>query len=729
MRRYTKTKRRQKRRTRRMKGGSEDLVSVVVPTYNRFQYLLETIKSIKGQTYPSIEIIVVNDKSTQPEYYSHDFGGGVKLINLKQNSKELYGYACAAHVRNEGIKVAKGKWVAFCDDDDVWLPKKLELQIAALKESGCKMSCTDGYTGGGKYNPNHSYKLYNAEFHLAELQEIFQKRGSDLLARGFPKFWNAEFLEIHNCVITSSVVIAKEVLDTIGNFKTLKNGDEDYDCWKRAVKHTDIVYVEPPCFYYDNSHGDGRQYGGGQESYTVYVLWTGTNEMNEIRKDSLESLKQVSECNVVLITPENLPRYIKSDHPLHEAYEYLSQTHKADYLRTYLMHFYGGGYSDIKKTTGSWKASFDELARSDKWICGYAEIDGGVAYEPLKDKWKDLIGNGAYICKPNTPLTNEWYNDMIKLLDRKLEGLKLNPAKSPRNGHNEGGPDSKYPIDWNEMLGRIFHRLIYKYKDHVMNTLPISIFQNYRGGGKKNVALILYGRVNSYEHSLEYLNSIYRNPNFNCKVFCSLNLPKTNKYIQDFCKTFEVADEQLNIESIKIPQSYVDMNENFCGNTPVGDKAPPNKFDGCYSTYSMYYNQNRAFNLVETYMSKYNMNFDVVIVFRADMNPSNNNPKVFPVNDIIKANTVYIPRIDGERTINSSKNTSNCYSHGITTLAAYGNFDTMKKYCSLIKNLTMVDAPEKMLLSHLKEMKLDIERFVHEITNNPQRKDPKYDTM
>ena len=264
--RYKSVKRRASKyryHTRRMKGGSAELVSVVIPTYNRFKYLLETIQSIKGQTYPSIEIIVVNDKSTQPEYYSYDFGTDVKLINLKSNSREVYGYACAAHVRNEGIKAANGKWVAFCDDDDVWLPKKLELQIAALKESGCKMSCTDGYIGEGTYNPKHSYKLYNAEFYLPKLREIFQKRGSELLARGFPKIWNSELLEIHNCVITSSVVIAKEVLDTIGNFKML-NRAEDYDCWKRATKHTDIVYVEKPCFYYDNGHGDGQQYGGNK---------------------------------------------------------------------------------------------------------------------------------------------------------------------------------------------------------------------------------------------------------------------------------------------------------------------------------------------------------------------------------------------------------------------------------------------------------------------------------
>jgi len=206
-----------------------------------------------------------------------------------------------------------------------------------------------------------------------------------------------------------------------------------------------------------------------------------------------------------------------------------------------------------------------------------------------------------------------------------------------------------------------------------------------------------------------------------------LNLPKTNEYIQEFCKIFEVSDEQINIEPVKIPQSYVDMNKDFCLRTPVGDKAPPTEFDPCYSTYSMYYNQNKAFDLVETYMNKHSMNFDIAIVFRADLNPANNNSKVFPVNDIIKPNTVYIPRIDGESTIDLLKVTSNWYPDGITTIAAYGNFDTMKKYCSLIKNTKIVDAAEKMLLTHLKNMKLDIERFVHEILSNPQRKDAKYD--
>jgi hypothetical protein len=218
-----------------------------------------------------------------------------------------------------------------------------------------------------------------------------------------------------------------------------------------------------------------RQRGGSK--YTIYTWWTGRNEMSSARKECLENLKRISECNVILITPDTLQNYIKPEHPLHESYQYLSETQKGDYLKAYFMNFHGGGYSDIKRTTGSWKKSFDNLDSSDKWICGYKEIPGGVAYDPVKENWEELVGNGAYICKPNTPLTNEWYNDMIKLLESKLEKLRNNPAKGPQNSTGSG---TGYPIEWNEVNGRIFHRISYKYKDKLMNTLPISIFSDYR---------------------------------------------------------------------------------------------------------------------------------------------------------------------------------------------------------------------------------------------------------
>ena len=85
----------------------------------------------------------------------------------------------------------------------------------------------------------------------------------------------------------------------------------------------------------------------------IYVFWTGNNQMSENRNECLKELIKVSKCNVILVKPEMLNKYILDEHPLHPSFNYLSETHKADYLRTYFMRFHGGGYSDIKKTTES----------------------------------------------------------------------------------------------------------------------------------------------------------------------------------------------------------------------------------------------------------------------------------------------------------------------------------------------------------------------------------------
>jgi len=238
-----------------------DTVSVIIPTYNRFKYLLNLLESVKKQTYPNVEIIAVNDNSSHQEYYNYDWDAkGVKIIHLDQNSKELFGYACAGFVRNKGIEVASGKYIAFCDDDDIWFPEKLELQIKAMKKYGCKMSSTEGLIGNGEYDPSKTYKRYNSEENFNTLQNIYRRRGSTSLDNGFPKIWDLDFLRIHNCVICSSVVIEKCILDKIHNMKNVRNGQEDYDCWLRALNHTDSVYVDEICFYYDNGHGDGQNY-------------------------------------------------------------------------------------------------------------------------------------------------------------------------------------------------------------------------------------------------------------------------------------------------------------------------------------------------------------------------------------------------------------------------------------------------------------------------------------
>jgi glycosyltransferase involved in cell wall biosynthesis len=231
-------------------------ISIIIPTYNRFCFLIETIRSIKNQTYSNIEIIVVNDRSTQKEYYEYDWND-ITVIHLAKNTKELVGYASPAFVRNQGIKIASGKYIAFCDDDDTWLPNKLELQIEHMKKTGCKMSCTDGFMKGGNI-------LYNETYYYNEITNIHRSKGSQLMDNGFPYIWDYNFVNIHNSIICSSVLVEKDILTKIDNFKNMKPPGEDYDCWLRLLQYTDIVYVNEPCFYYDLNHGNGR-------NYSIYV--------------------------------------------------------------------------------------------------------------------------------------------------------------------------------------------------------------------------------------------------------------------------------------------------------------------------------------------------------------------------------------------------------------------------------------------------------------------------
>jgi len=220
---------------------------------------MNTIRSVQAQTYTNLEIIVVNDRSTEPEYYTHDWND-IQIIHLDRNSKELFGHACpGGFQRNYGMEIATGKYIAFCDDDDMWFPQKLELQILAMEETGCSMSSTDGLIGQGMYNSSDTYRKYNAEHYYSVLQEIYRNRGNDALHNGFPKIWNRDFLNVHNCVICSSVVLTAEVAKQTGKFAILKHAD-DYEYWLRVLQHTDSVYVNDVCFYYDSGHGDGQNY-------------------------------------------------------------------------------------------------------------------------------------------------------------------------------------------------------------------------------------------------------------------------------------------------------------------------------------------------------------------------------------------------------------------------------------------------------------------------------------
>lgn len=207
------------------------------------------------------------------------------------------------------------------------------------------------------------------------------------------------------------------------------------------------------------------------ENNTLYCFWTGTNELTPNRLGCLYNLRTQTDANVVLVTVDNLQSFIKPEDPLHEAYQYLSETHKCDYLRIYFMHHYGGGYSDIKSPRRSWAEAFQQM-RDDptKIINGYREKgEWAIAYRPAADKWAMLCGNGSYILRPKTALTYAWYKAMLAKMDEKLEELRLTPACRYEDAKEWGGG---YALEWNEMLGRIFHRVLADFDGYILYTTP-----------------------------------------------------------------------------------------------------------------------------------------------------------------------------------------------------------------------------------------------------------------
>lgn len=115
------------------------LVSIIMPSYNTAKFISETIESVLAQTYSNWELIIVDDcstDSTDEVVKSFLSDNRIKYIKNEKNSG-------AAVSRNRALREAKGKWIAFLDSDDLWLPVKLEKQIAFMKENDYHFSYTN----------------------------------------------------------------------------------------------------------------------------------------------------------------------------------------------------------------------------------------------------------------------------------------------------------------------------------------------------------------------------------------------------------------------------------------------------------------------------------------------------------------------------------------------------------------------------------------------------------
>ena len=227
----------------------------------------------------------------------------------------------------------------------------------------------------------------------------------------------------------------------------------------------------------------------GLKSNTIFCMWTGDNPMSAQRIQALWSIYNNTGCPVALINQSNLQHWVHPDYPLHPAYPYLSATHKSDYLRVYFMHHYGGGYTDIKQTTVDWPVFFQRLRSSDAFALGYQELAHGIPHvvgalgDEIRAKHAELIGLCAFIFKKNSVLTNRWFNLTNTLLDSKFYYLIANPASHPQDQFNlqlDNSTYSNYPLRWAELLGELFHPLIYELRNHLLLDNINPRFYNYR---------------------------------------------------------------------------------------------------------------------------------------------------------------------------------------------------------------------------------------------------------
>ena len=116
-----------------------ELVSIIMPSYNTAKYISETIESVLAQTYPNWELLIVDDCSTDDtDAVVRHYLADERIHYIKNDTN-----SGAAVSRNRALREAKGKWIAFLDSDDLWFPEKLQKQIAFMEENDYAFSYTD----------------------------------------------------------------------------------------------------------------------------------------------------------------------------------------------------------------------------------------------------------------------------------------------------------------------------------------------------------------------------------------------------------------------------------------------------------------------------------------------------------------------------------------------------------------------------------------------------------
>jgi glycosyltransferase involved in cell wall biosynthesis len=203
-----------------------ELVSVIIPTYNRDGFLREAIESVLSQAYKQFELIVVDDGSTDTTGdLLQQYGTGLSVLHTSHRGPSA--------ARNRGIAAARGEYIAFLDSDDVWLPDKLRAQMLFFQDHPEARVCQTEeiwIRSGVRVNPMKKHKKYSGW--------IFKQC-------------------LPLCMVSpSSVMIERSVFGRVGLFNETFLACEDYELWLRIAARYPIYLIDTPLIIKRGGHAD-----------------------------------------------------------------------------------------------------------------------------------------------------------------------------------------------------------------------------------------------------------------------------------------------------------------------------------------------------------------------------------------------------------------------------------------------------------------------------------------
>ena len=238
--------------------GSLPWVSVIIPVYNRPKLATEAVRSVLMQSYPQLECILVDDGSTEaPEEACRLFAADPRFRYLP-----IVHIGMPGAVRNRGVEAARYGLLAFLDSDDLWLPRKLELQVKLLQAGGKGLfQAEDGgfLQGQPALRPGAAAPLvHSREVWLRGDKIISQKR------QRFERRGNVFAEALKKCMIgPSTVLMRRDVYEQLGGFREDLEIAEDYELWLRLTALYQVEFVEEPLIVKRAGHGQqlSEKYG------------------------------------------------------------------------------------------------------------------------------------------------------------------------------------------------------------------------------------------------------------------------------------------------------------------------------------------------------------------------------------------------------------------------------------------------------------------------------------